>query len=125
MSQTERVNSYRDLIVWQRGMDIAASVYQMTESYPKDQLYGLRNQMQRAAVSIPSNIAEGHERDSTKEYLHFISISLGSLAELETQILLSERLNYLKPEDAKQLLALADEIGRMLRAIQRRLKAKL
>ena len=88
------VKSYRDLDVWRLGMDLAEAVYQCTSSFPKHELFGLTAQMRRAAVSIPSNIAEGRARSSTKELLHFLAIARGSLAELETQFELALRLGY-------------------------------
>ena len=78
------IKSYRDLRVWQAGMDLVVRVYRLTQGFPTHELYGLTSQMRRAAVSIPSNIAEGHTRESSKEYLHHLSIAQGSLAELET-----------------------------------------
>ncbi|HEX3144767.1 MAG TPA: four helix bundle protein [Pyrinomonadaceae bacterium] len=81
-----QIRSFRDLRVWQAGIDLVRSVYELTLNFPRSEVYGLASQMQRAAVSIPSNIAEGHARESTKEYLHHLSIAQASLAELETQI---------------------------------------
>lgn len=120
-----KVNSYRDLKVWQVGMEIAAMVYRLTEKFPKQEAYGLTSQVQRAAVSIPSNIAEGHARDSTKEYLCALSIARGSLAELETQLLLSESLGYLTKADLESVLSKTNEIGKMLNALQQSLKTTL
>ena len=120
-----KVNSYRDLKVWQVGMETAAMVYKLTEKFPKQEAYGLTSQVQRAAVSIPSNIAEGHARDSTKEYLRALSIARGSLAELETQLLLSESLGYLTNVDLESVLSKAAEIGKMLNALQQSLKTTL
>jgi four helix bundle protein len=125
MSDDKKVNSYRDLRVWQRSLTLATRIYRLTEAFPKQQTFGLCSQMQRTAVSIPSNIAEGNQRDSTKEYLHFVSIALGSAAELETQTLLAEQLHYLRPDEAQPVLAELDEIGRTLRGIQKHLKEKL
>jgi four helix bundle protein len=88
--------SYQDLQVWRVGMDMVEEIYRLTQSFPKKEVYALSSQMQRAAVSIPANIAEGHARDSTKEFLHYISIALGSLAELETHLILAGRLSYLE-----------------------------
>lgn len=116
------VLSYKDLIVWQKGMDLAELVYQFTAKYPKEESYSLTNQMRRAAVSIVSNIAEGKGRESKQEYLHFLAISQGSLTELETQILLSIRLRYLSETDAQTQLSLCDEIGRMLNTMRTKLK---
>jgi four helix bundle protein len=118
-----KVVSYRDLIVWQKGMDLAELVYQITASFPKAELYSLTDQMRRAVVSIVSNIAEGKGRESKQEYLHFLAIAQGSLTELETQLLLSIRLKYLQEPDASQALALCDEIGRMLNTMRTKLKA--
>src|SRR6187401_1440650 len=91
------VRNYRELKVWQHSIELSASIYQLTSGFPKEELYGLTSQMRRAAVSIPSNIAEGHSRESTKEYLHHLSFALGSLAELETQLVIAERLKYVSP----------------------------
>lgn len=120
-----RITSYKDLKVLQISMDIAEQVYRLTESFPKQETYGLTSQLQRAAVSIPSNIAEGHTRDSTKEFLQFLSIALGSLAELETQLMLAERFKYLDNSALTAMLLKTEETGRMLRGLQRTLKAKL
>ncbi len=119
------INSYRDLKVWQSSMDLAEQVYCLTESFPKYELYRLSSQMQRAAVSIPSNIAEGHARESTKEFLHYLSIALGSLAELETQLILAQRRTYIDREKLQATLGKTDETGKMLRGLQKSLKAKL
>lgn len=118
------INSYRDLKVWQAGMDLTAEVYQLTQQFPKQETYGLSSQIQRAVVSVVSNIAEGHARDSTKEFLHFLSIALGSLFEVETQLILANRLMYLD-EQLKLALFKTDEISRMIRGLQRSLRAKL
>jgi four helix bundle protein len=118
-----KIVSYKDLIVWQKGMDLAEMVYQFTAEYPKAELYSLTDQMRRAAVSIVSNIAEGKGRESKLEYLHFLAIAQGSLTELETQILLSIRLKYLAENEAVKPLSLCDEIGRMLNTMRTQLKA--
>ncbi len=118
-----KILSYKDLIVWQKGMTLAEQVYLITAGYPKSELYSLTDQMRRAAVSIVSNIAEGKGRESKQEYLHFLAISQGSLTELETQILLSIRLRYLSEIDAETPLSLCDEIGRMLNTMRTKLKA--
>ncbi len=97
----------------------------MTADLPGEQMYGLSVQTQRAVISVPSNIAEGHARNSTKEYLRFISIALGSLAELETHLLLCERLTFLSAQRVNDACILADEVGKMLRGAQRGLKEKL
>ena len=92
------MNSYRELKVWQLGMQLAKDVYLLTQQFPKHEVYGLSSQVQRAAVSIPANLAEGHAKDSTKEFLRHISIAQGSLAEMETHLLLAESLNYVEPD---------------------------
>jgi four helix bundle protein len=89
------INSFKDLIVWQKSMELVEKVYKITESFPTKEQFGLISQMRRAAVSIPSNIAEGYGRNSTGSYIQFLSIARGSLLELETQLELSKRLNFI------------------------------
>ena len=117
--------SYRDLKVWQAAMDLVDEVHRLTKGFPREEVYGLSMQMRRAAVSVPSNIAEGHARQSTKEFLQFIAIALGSLAELETQLLIAARLGYLDESRLESPLALADSIGKMLRGLQKSLRRNL
>jgi four helix bundle protein len=112
-----KVRNYRDLIVWQRAMELAESVYALTRKLPKEERYGLASQLQRAAVSIPSNISEGHARSHGKEFLHHRSFARGSLAELETQLLLASRLQYVRREDLAPCWSLAQEVGKMLRTM--------
>lgn len=109
---------YKDLLVWQRAMDLAAHCYQLTESFPRSEIYGLSAQLRRSAVSVPSNIAEGNSRRSTKEFLRFLSISLGSMAELETQVRIAERLGYMNPETLDSALQISDEVYRMLHGLR-------
>lgn len=99
--------------------------YGYLKHFPRLEADGLRRQIERAAISIPSNIAEGHARASTKEYLHHLSIALGSLAELETQIILATQLKFIAPQGADELLALADEVGKMLYGVRKSLKGRL
>ena len=115
---------YKDLTVWQKSMDLTVAVYQLTRKLPKEELYALTNQIRRAVVSIPSNIAEGNARFSTKEYLHFLSIARGSKAEVETQLLLCVRLNYLTQDDIENVLSLLNEIERMLNTMITKLRDK-
>ncbi|HQU46061.1 MAG TPA: four helix bundle protein, partial [Pirellulales bacterium] len=89
------IESYRNLNVWQLGIELVQDIYMTTQTFPKAEIYGMVSQMRRAAVSVPSNIAEGQQRDSTKDYLRHLSISLGSLAELNTQLVIAERLRYI------------------------------
>jgi four helix bundle protein len=119
------VASYRDLSVWQRAMELVVVVYRLTAKLPREEIYGLRAQLQRASVSIPSNIAEGHARESTREYLRYLLVSRGSLAELETQLLLCLQLELLTNDDIEEALLLSDEIGRMIRRLQQSLTRKL
>ncbi|HEY6109093.1 MAG TPA: four helix bundle protein [Gemmatimonadales bacterium] len=115
------VRSYRDLLVWQRSLDIALRIYDATAPFPRSELYGLVAQMRRAAVSIPSNIAEGHGRHHLGEYLHHLSIANGSLMELETQVIVSSRRRYLSEKEVRALLASCAEVGRMLAGLTRAL----
>jgi len=119
------IDIFRDLRVWQASMDLAEEVYKLTQSFPKQEIYGLSSQIQRAAVSIPSNIAEGSARHSTKELLHFLSVALGSLFEPETQLLLAGRLSYIKKENLETVLSSIEGISRMIRGLQNSLKSKL
>jgi len=118
-------SGYTKLDVWQKSMDLVVAVYGVTKSFPKEEIYALTNQMRRAAVSIPSNIAEGRAKRSTREFLRFISIANGSVAELETQIMLSEKLGYLSSAQTTPLLVEAGLIGRMLNKLYSRLEEKL
>ena len=118
------ITNYRDLKVWQIAVDVVEAVYRLTREFPKHESYGIAQQIQRAAVSVPSNIAEGHARASTKEFLHYISIALGSLAELETQLIVATRLQYLKTQELDSILQQTDETGKMLRGLQKTLMAK-
>lgn len=105
---------FKDLKVWQKSMDLVVEVYRASTSFPSEECYGLTAQMRRSAVSVPSNIAEGNGRRGRREYLRFLSVASGSLAELETQILLSQRLSYLNDQICSDLMTRTDEIGRML-----------
>jgi len=109
--------SYRDLKVWQRSMKLALSIYATTSEFPKQELYGLVSQMRRAAVSIPSNIAEGKGRMTDRERAHFYLQARGSLLELETQILIARELNYMPEAEAGVLLESSEEIGKMLNGL--------
>ena len=121
---TDGIRGYRDLLVWRKAMDWAEGVYEATSHWPRDERFGLISQIRRAAVSVASNIAEGAARRSTGEFIQFLGMSRGSLAEAETQLLLAERLGYLPGSDAGALLSAAEEISRMLVALNISLKAK-
>jgi len=108
------INSYRDLEIWQRSKAFAVSIYKSTQNFPSHEIYSLTNQMRRAAVSVPSNIAEGFRRKSNLEKLKFLRIAYGSGAELETQLEISRDLNYLRQENYNELSGELDKIMRML-----------
>jgi four helix bundle protein len=116
------IKSFKDLKIWQLGMDIVADVYRLTEKFPREELYGLTSQVRRAAVSIPANIAEGFRRYHPKEHKQFLSIAMGSAAELETELLLAARLGFLAEDDLKNLSSQLDSLGRMMTSIMRRFK---
>jgi four helix bundle protein len=105
--------SYQDLVAWQKGMELVTDVYRATRCFPKEKIYGLTSQLRRAAVSIPSNIAEGQGRKGNGEFKHFLRLSLGSLMELETQIMISANLGFLDSPSATALLRGAGELGRI------------
>jgi four helix bundle protein len=113
------VKSYRDLQTWKRAMDLVVVVYKATDAWPSGEKFGLTDQIRRAAVSVPSNIAEGQGRSSPNDFLRFLAIARGSLNELETQILIAERLNYLSEDEQDKVLNLADEVSRLLRGLAR------
>lgn len=116
-----KVRHYKELKIWQKGMALTKEVYRITESFPASEKYGLANQLRRAAVSIPSNIAEGQARSGTREFLQFLSHASGSLAELETQILLSIDLGYCSTQDVSLILREISELQKMMAAIRRKL----
>jgi four helix bundle protein len=109
--------SYKDLIAWQKAMQFVAAIYRATQVFPKEERYGITNQLRRAAVSVPSNIAEGQARFSHKEFKHFLSQARGSLVEIETQLLISENLGYLPSKSTGALLEAAAELGRILNGL--------
>ncbi len=114
--------SYRDLVVWQKSIELAKQLYRLTATFPNEEKFGLVSQIRRAAVSVSSNIAEGQARNTTGEFIQFISHAEGSAAELDTQLYLSVELGLAKPNDAAPSLALIDEIRRMLNSLRRRLQ---
>ena len=117
------IKTYRDLLVWQRAMELAKAVYLATQHFPKVEQFGLTNQLRRAVVSVASNIAEGNGRGSTQDYVRFLHIARGSLFEAQTQIELAFRLTYLPDTDSESLLRLCNEIERMLNTILTKLQA--
>lgn len=118
------INNFQDLLVWQKAMDLVELVYELIKKLPKEEMYELGSQMRRAAVSIPSNIAEGQERNSNKEFINFLCISRGSNAELKTQLLICVRLGYLTATDVDVVLKLSSEISRMLSGFIKKLKTQ-
>ena len=118
------VERYHDLVVWQKAMQLVKIIYQLVKRLPKEEIYSLSDQMRRAAVSIPSNIAEGHERQSTKEYIQFLSIAKGSKAELETQLLICVEIGYLEKTEIKEALDISEEVSKMLSAMMQKLSTK-
>ncbi len=119
------VSSYRDLLVWQYSMELVVKIYRTTSRFPKQERYSLVDQLRRAAVSVPSNIAEGHGRSRTGDYLRYLSVAVGSLHELETQIQIATRLEYNSDDVQKELLDACTAIGRMLGALIRALRRRL
>jgi|SRR5437016_2710251 len=120
---TAPVRSYRDLRVWQQSMDLAEETYRATERFPEHERYGLVSQLRRAAVSVASNIAEGHPR-SRRDYVRHLVIASGSLSEIETQLVLSARLAFLSRAQAEHLLEVCDQVGRMLGGLRKSLQAR-
>jgi four helix bundle protein len=119
------INSFRDLRVWQSGMDLVIQMYRLTQSFPHEEQYGLTSQMRRAAVSVPSNIAEGHARESSKEYLNHLSIVQGSLAELQTQIEIAALLNFAEATAAQPVLELSISLSRQIFALRNAIARKI
>jgi four helix bundle protein len=119
------IRTFKDLLVWQKAMDLSVEIYRLTKNYPSHERYGLIAETRKTSRSVPYNIAEGHKRGSTADYIRFLGIAAGSAVELETQLLLAGRLGYLKEGTAKGVLALHAEVERMLDALIRSLKAKI
>jgi four helix bundle protein len=115
-------SSYQGLLVWQKAMDLTAVIYKLVKKLPKEELYSLSDQMRRAAVSIPSNIAEGRDRNTNKEFVQFLTVSRGSRAELETQILVCVNVGYLTEIDILEAMNLLTEVGKMLTSLIKKLK---
>ena len=122
MSVTNR--NYADLIAWQKAMNLAESVYRVTKTLPQRETYGLASQMRRAAVSIPSNIAEGEGRGTPGQFLHMLAVSYGSLRELETQVILAGRLRLVSEDDRHQMIEQCAEVGRLLNGLMKSLRRR-
>ena len=119
------LKSYRELIVWQKAMDLVEVIYNTTRGFPKEELFCLTQQLRRAAISIPSNVAEGQGRDSTKEFLHHLSFAYGSLCELETQTTLAQRLGYITETQNETIVEQAAEVGRLINGLTKKLKQQI
>lgn len=119
---TGKIQSYRDLQVWQQGMALAEDCYRLTRTFLKEEVYGMVSQIRRASVSIPANIAEGYEREHRNEYIRFLQIAQGTLKELETHLLLAERVELITPQTAQPILAQCESTGKLLRALLRALQ---
>jgi four helix bundle protein len=118
------IRSYKDLEIWRRGVELVRNIYLVTRGFPKSETHALVDQIRRAALSIPSNIAEGHTRQHRKEFRQFLFIAFGSLAELETQLIVAAELGFLRKDKLNQLLSETDVVGKMTRALIKRLQAK-
>ena len=125
MEKKPKISSFKDLKVWQKAMDISVEVYQLTAGFPTQEIYGLTNQIRRAPNSVSLNIAEGHGRNSTKSYVNFLNIANGSLNELESGLMLSVRLNFLKDSDLLKINELIIEEQKMLASLITNLEAKI
>ncbi|OQB05619.1 MAG: hypothetical protein BWY19_00888 [bacterium ADurb.Bin212] len=115
------IQSYKDLVVWQKAVSLVEAVYRSTESFPKEEVFGLISQMRRSAISIPSNIAEGSSRGTRKDYCQFLRISLGSCSELETQVIIAEKLKFMDFSKSAKLLQQLNEIMKILNTIIKKL----
>lgn len=124
MNEDTKVKSFRDLLVWQKGIDLTKLVYSLTRPFPSEEKFGLVSQLRRAAVSVPSNIAEGQARRSSAEFSQFISISLGSLAELETQLIIVVELRLAKAGEVEPLIAHIHELQKMLHSLRSKLATR-
>lgn len=117
--------NYKNLIVWQKSIVLVKQIYLLTQNFPSEEKFGLTSQMRRAVVSVPSNIAEGQARRTTGDYVRFVSIAEGSLAELETQLIISVELNFCQKNETKDCFDLTTEIRKMLNALRRSLMNKM
>ncbi len=119
------VKSYRDLEVWQQGIDLTVAAYEISARFPREEKYGLTSQIRRSSSSVPCNVAEGHARSSTREFLRFLSISQGSIAETETLLFIASRLDFLDTKGRDEMLVETERLGRMIRSLQKALYRRL
>jgi four helix bundle protein len=124
MPSSSPIRSFKDLIAWQKAFQLCLDVYRATQGFPAQERFGLSAELRKTARSVPCNIAEGHQRRSTLDYLRFLSIAAGSRGELETQLLLAQALGYLSPEGADKLLAACADVAKLLAALTRALRTK-
>lgn len=115
------INSYRDLVVWQQAMELATAIYSSTRTWPKEELYGLTSQVRRAATSVPANIAEGYGRENRGSYQQFLRIAQGSLKEMETHLLIAERVGITTGEAIRPVMTMSESVGKLLRLLIRKL----
>ncbi len=123
--ENKKVESFKDLIVWQKGIELVNEIYKVTKHFPKEELYGLISQIRRAAISVPTNVAEGWGRGTTKNYIQFLEISRGSLYELNTLIIISTNQEYLSSKKCSEIESTINDIGRILNAIITKLENKI
>jgi len=116
-----KIDSYRDRLVWEQAMDLAATVYRTTRAWPREEIYGLTSQARRAATSVPANIAEGYGRENPKSYAQFLRIAQGSLKELETHLLVARRVEIAAAASVEPLLAQCESVGKLLRLLVRKM----
>lgn len=120
-----RISDYKNLLVWQKAMDLVVEIYNITKLLPKEETYCISDQLRRSAVSVPSNIAEGQSRNSVKEFIQFLAIARGSLAELETQLIICERVNMITINDIIKAQDLSSEVGKMINGLISKLNLQL
>lgn len=120
-NKDQRIRNYKDLLVWQKGLQLVKQIYLLTQSFPAEEKFGLTAQMRRAAVSVPSNIAEGQARQTTGEFVQFLAIAKGSLAELETQLILSAELGFCNEGEAAAVLEVITQLQKMLSSLKSKL----
>lgn len=120
-----KTSDYKELQVWQKAMDLVVEIYKISKLLPKEETYGISDQIRRAVVSIPSNIAEGQSRNSAKEFIQFLSIARGSLAELETQLLICTKVNILSEDNIAEAQNITTEVGKMIKGLMNKLNSQL
>ncbi|NLF08185.1 MAG: four helix bundle protein [Pirellulaceae bacterium] len=118
------VKDYRELIAWQKAMNLVEEIYRTTKTFPREEIYGLTSQLRRAAISVPSNIAEGNGWPTTRDYVHFLGVAYGSVKEVEPQVLISERLRYINADSSEKLVEMTTEIARLISGLINSLNRK-